>query len=593
MAVSRARQGRDPGPGPATDRVWALVDAAVALSSTLDLDRVLTRIVRIASKVIGAKFGALGVLDEDGTGLSNFVYHGISKEQAKRIGPLPVGRGLLGALITDPEPIRLRDLGSDSRSVGFPDNHPPMRSFLGVPVVAKGRVFGNLYLTEKRGDEPFTEEDEALALALARQAGVAVENARLYRESRTSEAAAKRRVEFLTTIHEIGQELLVELDPNQVLRGIAHRARELLRAHSATVALAASEGTELTLEVVVGRGSRSAQGVRHPTAASVAGAVLASGEAARVDDLEGVPHVRYPIVDALQARSALFAPLFDRGSVIGVLGVTHRSPAHFSEEDLAVLSSFANLASLALQNARFFAAERERAEAESELAASRVREEMQAKLLREVIRAQEDERRRVSRDLHDSAGQALASILVGLKVAEQEETMPQMRGRIADLRKVAADATSELRRLALELRPTVLDDLGLVAALERYTRDFEERTGLGVRLRVEGAEERLDPELETVVYRVLQESLTNIAKYARAKRVHVLLTVTEKHTKLRVRDDGAGFDPAAPRTEGLGLRGMQERAGLVGGRVAVRSTPGKGTTVELVVPLPTQTEDPR
>jgi signal transduction histidine kinase len=285
----------------------------------------------------------------------------------------------------------------------------------------------------------------------------------------------------------------------------------------------------------------------------------------------------------LDARSAIFAPLVESGESMGVLAVLHREPNRFGQEELFILRHFADLASLALRNARYLAEVQERARVEGELEASRVREEMRSELLRRVIRAQEDERRRVSRDLHDSAGQALTSILLGLKVVEQEKTLPEARARVADLREIASEAAGELRRLALELRPTVLDDLGLEAAAERYLRDFRERSGTTVRARLELGERRLDPEVETVVYRVLQESLTNIAKYAEAKTVNVALTFDGRILKLRVRDDGRGFDPGTV-TGGLGLRGMQERADLVHGKVDVTSVPGGGTSVELAIP---------
>lgn len=568
---------------PSVERLWALFEAGLALAGELELDAVLRRIVELACEVIGAQYGALGVLDEAGRGLSNFVYQGIGEAEAERIGSLPVGRGLLGAVIDEARPIRLEDLRDDPRSSGFPEHHPPMHAFLGVPVVSKGRVFGNLYLTEKAGGEPFDEEDERLAVALAAQAGVAVENARLYAEARENEEEATRRLGEIRSVQEVGRAVLTELDPDRVLQMVAERARELVGGDAAALSMLEDSAT-FRISVAVGEGGRGAVGATFPVGSSLSGRTLESGEPSLVDDVMAHPEGYYPIARTLGAHAAMFAPLYDRGRAVGVLGVTHRSPGRFGARDLDVLRSFANLASLALRNARLVAEEREKREIEAQLAGIRVREEMREELLRRVIQAQEDERRRIARDLHDSAGQSMASILLGLKVASHEGSLPEVRARLEGLRRIASEATGELRRLALELRPTVLDDLGLEEAVERYVTDFEARSGIAVDLDVE-PDARLHPDLETVVYRVLQEALNNVAKHAGAETVRVQMRRRGGWARLRVRDDGAGFDPEGLESSGLGLQGMEERAGLVGGRVAVRSVPGEGTTVDLEVPV--------
>lgn len=578
------REGAEEGTQPTVERLWALFEAGIALTSELDLDAVLARIVELACEVIGARYGALGVLDEAGTGLSNFVYQGISEAEAERIGPLPVGRGLLGAVIEEAEPIRLEHLQDDPRSSGFPDHHPEMRSFLGVPVVSKGRVFGNLYLTEKRGGAPFDEEDERLAVALAAQAGVAVENARLYAEARENEEEATRRLGEVRSVQEVGRALLIELDPDRVLQMVAERAKELVGAASVVLSMLQDSATTFRISVAVGEGAAAAAGATFPVGDSLSGQTLRSGEPVRVDDITTDPGGYQPIARTVGARAAMFAPLYDRGRAVGVLGVAHPSPGWFRDRDLDVLRSFANLASLALRNARLVAEEREKREMEAELAGVRVREEMREELLRRVIHAQEDERKRIARDLHDSAGQSMASILLGLKVVSQEESLSKVRERLDDLRRIASEAAGELRRLALELRPTVLDDLGLEEAVERLLSDFEARAGMRVSLDVELGG-RLSPELETIVYRVLQEALNNVAKHSGAERVRVQLRRRGGWARLRVRDDGLGFDPEGSEAVGLGLRGMEERAGLVGGRLSIRSAPGEGTTVDLEVPV--------
>jgi signal transduction histidine kinase len=580
VASSRAKYD---GRAPFADRLLGLVDAGATVSSDISFEQLLQRLVRIACGVVGARYGALGVIDEVGTGLANFVHHGVSAQVVAAIGHLPIGRGLLGALISDPRPIRLEDLHADRRSVGFPSGHPPMRSFLGVPVTSKGRTFGNLYLTEKRDGTHFTEEDEQLAIALATQAGIAVENHRLLTAARASAEQARRRLEELNSVQDVGAALLRELDPGEVLRTVAQRAKELVRADTAIVVLGKPDDPDLKIETIVGRGSRAITREPIPLDGSMAGEVLRTGGAAIVHDVEFDPRA-HPIARALGARSMMFAALVDRSEPVGVLVVGHRRPDRFTDDDLFMLRSFADLASLALRNARLITAERRRFEVETELGEAYLRERMRSELLRNVIRAQEEERRRIARDLHDSAGQTVASILLGLKVAEGERTVPEMRARLADLRGVASAAAGELRRLALELRPSVLDDLGLEAAVSRYAREFTERTGIPCSIRLELGDRRVDPEVETVLYRVAQEALTNVTKYAAATRVRIRLSSRDGRLRLVIRDDGKGFDPGSADVHGLGLQGMRERADLIGGTLVIRSAVGDGTSVELEAP---------
>jgi signal transduction histidine kinase len=579
----KTETGQQPGDAR-PERLWELIEAGVFLSEELDLSAVLRRIVETACRVIGARYGALGVLNEDRSGLSDFVFHGLTEEDRERIGHLPVGRGLLGALIQDPRPIRLSDLNSDPRSVGFPAYHPPMNSFLGVPVRSRGQVFGNLYLTEKQGASEFTEEDERLAIVLASQAGVAVENARLYEAARESEIEAARRLVELESVHELGSAVLSEIDPDRVLRMIAMRARELVRADTAAIALREDDNDELRVRVAVGVRAGSAEGLRIPLEGSFAEMTMSRREPMAVHDIATDERGFAPMARALYSRSVVFAPLVEGGEAIGVLGVMHGETGHFGRDELFAVSRFASLASFAFVNARLLEAERRRADMESELAEARVRSELQDQTLKAVIRAQEEERRRIARELHDSAGQALASILLGLKVVSQEKTFEDAKARLADLRDVTAEAASEVRRIALELRPSVLDDLGLEAALERYTKDFEERTALDVQLSIDLGDQRLEEEIETVVYRVVQEALTNVVKYAGARAVNVSVQRRNGMVCASVSDDGGGFDLADDETTGLGIRGMRERAGLVGGRLDVRSSPREGTTVELELP---------
>jgi signal transduction histidine kinase len=563
--------------------LWELVDAGIFLSSELQLDKVLDRIVETACKIVGCRYGAVGVVNAERTGLSNFVYRGISEAERELIGDLPLGHGLLGALIDDPRPIRLDDLGADPRSVGFPENHPPMKSFLGVPVAAKGNVFGNLYLTEKKGGGPFTEEDERLAIVLAAQAGVAVENARLYKQAKAVEEQATLRLREIEFVQEIGHALLAEFDPKRVLRMIVHHARGLVGGDTAAIALLDDDGV-FRLRVAAGKNAGAMEGLEIPFEGSYSQLAMTTLESVMVKDSLNDSRVDPTIARTVGGRSSIIAPLTDQKGAVGVLGVVRPDPNAFDKEDLFMAKRFADLASLALRNARLIAAERERVHIEAELTAARLREDLRAQALRDIVRGQEEERRRIARELHDSFGQSLASILLGLKVVEQERTLPEARARLADLREVTAEAASEVRRIALELRPSALDDLGLTPVVERLAADVGERTGVRVSTSI-ALGGRLHEDVETVVYRIAQEAVTNAVKYALARKISLALSDTDGTVTLVVSDDGRGFDVGSVKREGLGLVGMEERAALVGGKVIVDSNPGTGTTVTLEVPI--------
>jgi signal transduction histidine kinase len=567
----------------ASERLWTLVETGVSLSSELHLDVVLSNIVDAARRVIGARYGALGVIDKERGGLSSFVYLGITEEERARIGRLPIGRGILGALIDDPRPIRLERIGDDARSVGFPENHPVMNSFLGVPVIARGQVFGNLYLTEKIDGGPFTEEDERLAIALASQAGIAVDNARLYGSMLSSEAAARRRLRELEVVQEIGSALLIELDHTRVLRMIAFESLELMGATTAYVSMPEDDGSTMRVRVAAGRGAGTIEGMSVAREGTFTDYAMQSLETVLVADALADPRATAPVANALNAHSMIVAPLVERRRAVGCLVLLDPEPDHFTSDDVFVVRRIAALGSLALRNAKLIANERDRAQMEADLQESHLREQLQTDTLQAVIRAQEDERARVARELHDSAGQALTSILLSLKLIEQLDSVEGMRERLADLREVTSSTAAEVRRIARELRPSVLDDLGLEAALARFCSELAERTGVATELNVD-LPGRLGREIETVTYRVVQEAVTNALKSAYPTRLQISLTAEEGVFHVTVVDDGRGFDPDTVES-GLGLRGMRERAELVGGKLDIRSTPGAGTTIELTIPL--------
>ena len=542
---------------PSQNRLRALVDAGVAITSELSLDALLQRLVEAAAELTGARYAALGVIDRSGSELERFLTTGMDAETHAAIGDLPRGRGILGVLISEDTPLRLHNLGQDPRAVGFPPNHPPMSTFLGVPIHLRGIAYGNLYLTETAEGEDFTEEDQELVGLLASQAAVAIENARLYE-------AATTWSKQLESLNEVGNALATETDLDRLLDLIARRSRELLEARLVTV-LRPSGPDEMRFVAVAGEGGEQIVGETIPRSTSKTGRVLERGQSERVDSVLDDPDVDPHATRLLAARTGLWVPLLVRGRAIGVLAAHDKlgRDVRFTETDLRLAETFAARAALAVDLSGRIASDS----------------------LRRAVEAQESERRRLARELHDETGQALTSILLGLKGLEEGLDDAGSRAAAADLRELVVSTLQDVRRLAVELRPSALDDFGLVAALERLAASFGEQTGITVDFETLLADERLPAEVETALYRIVQESLTNVVKHARARHVSVLLARKGGAIKAVVEDDGQGFDPAGDRHDGFGLVGMRERLALLGGRLEVESSSQAGTTIVAEVPL--------
>jgi len=541
---------------PSQNRLRALIEAGLAITSELSLDALLQRLVEAAAELTEARYAALGVIDQSGAGLERFLTTGIDPETHAAIGELPRGGGILGVLIREATPLRLHDLNEDPRAIGFPASHPPMRSFLGVPVLLRGVAYGNLYLTEKARGEEFTAEDEELVGMLAGQAAVAIENARLFE-------AATDWSRQLESLNEVGNALATETDLQRLLDLIARRLRELISARVVTVVLPQG-AEEMRFAAVAGEDADSLIGHTMSRAGSKSGRVLERRRSERVDSVVDDLEVDRGATRLVGARTGLWVPMFARERSIGVIEAHDKlgADARFSDADLRLAETFASRAAVAVD----------------------LSERLERNALGRVLDAQEVERRRLARELHDETGQALTSILLGIKSLE-ERADPEARKAIAELRELVVATLQDVRRLAVELRPKALDDFGLEAALERLTAAFSEQTGIDVQFEAQFPE-RLPEDVETALYRVIQESLTNVVKHARARRVSILVTRRGATVRAVIEDDGQGFDPAARDGEGSGLNGMQERLTLLGGRLQVESTAGGvGTTVAAEVPL--------
>jgi signal transduction histidine kinase len=525
-------------------RLRRLIDVGRGLVAQLDLEAVLGEVVEVARELTGARYAALGILDEDRRELERFIYVGIDEQTRAKIGDLPRGRGVLGELIRNPAPLRLHEVGEHPRSYGFPHGHPPMNSFLGVPIVVRGQAYGNLYLTEKEGGD-FDAGDEEAATILAEWAAVSIFNVRLYTQSEEERGALERAVHGLEATTEIARAVGGQTDPSRVMETIAKRTRALVGAGSLLVLL--NDGGRFEVVAAAGECGTGPIG-RYVT-------IEAGGSSEALSAIQGL---------GLDARAALLAPLSFRGRPLGAIVALDRleeGPAFYAEDERLLTAAAASAAT----------------------AVATVQSVTEGRL-RQSLRTTERERARWARELHDSVLQGLGSRRVALSSALKRGDAPALEAAVAQALEEMGHDIDELRGLITELRPATLDQLGLRAALEDLAERFEHSAGIEVSADLSLGAERLDPELETAVYRLVQESLNNVAKHAEAAGVTLQVTAGDVRVDVLVSDDGQGFDQTAERS-GFGLAGMRERVELTGGELQIESKPGVGTRVMASVPL--------
>jgi signal transduction histidine kinase len=544
-------------------RLARLIDAGRGLLSELDLETVLDRLLQTAADLTGARYVALGVLDEGRRELARFLTRGIDEDTHRAIGDLPRGRGLLGVLIDDPRPLRLDDVGDHPRSYGFPPGHPPMRSFLGVPILIRGEAWGNLYLTEKAGGEPFAPDDEEAVVVLADWAAIAIENARLYRDVAARREELERAVRGLQATAAIARAIGGETELDRILELVVKRGRALIEAHDVLIML--REGDELV--IVAGAGhAHIADVARLPLAGSTAGQVLAEGRSRRIADAARELLIPPDQLGLDHASTALLVPLVYRGQSLGVLAAFDRldGDGAFTRDDEQLLEAFAAQAATAVATAKSVEADRRR----------------------RSLAATEAERHRWARELHDETLQALGGLKVLLSSAIRLDDPEGMRAAMRDATRQLTGDIESLRALIAELRPPALDQLGLAPALASLAQRTGAANGLEVRADVELPDDRrLAPELETTVYRVVQESLTNVVKHAGASSIDIEVRCADDAVDVSVVDDGIGFDSEAAAANGFGLAGMRERVELAGGELSVLPGAGAGTVIRAKLPL--------
>ena len=541
-------------------RLSALVDAGLALAADLSVDSLLQRIADQSREVIGARYGAVGVIGEAGH-LVRFVYSGIDEETASKIGDLPDGRGVLGALIEENRPLRLREISGHPRSYGFPDNHPPMHTFLGVPIVVRGRVFGRLYLTEKEDRADFTKDDERLALTFAAQAGVALENARLYDEVRDRGEELARRVAELSSVERLADLIITSHELSELLRSTIDEAVKLSSATKAVISLLDRSSGDLivkeTFGVTVGRGEVI------PADSSKAHAVIRRRRGEVVADLAADPEVHADIIRKLGSPiSGAFVPLVLRDEGIGALAVYDRSDGeHFDKADLVILQTLANYTAVALENERLTEALRDLAVLE--------------------------ERERISKELHDGVIQSIYSVGLSLQGSlsllkrEPGKAEERVDAAIAELDNVVRDVRSYI----FELQPKLVEQKGFAPAIAELLRDLEVNTLAETTLYLDENCADIPPHEKADLVQFVREVLSNIARHAQANEVAVSCEIVGDDIQLRIDDNGVGFDLDSV-TRGHGLTNMESRAAKLGGTLRILPRDPKGTSHLLLVPAP-------
>jgi signal transduction histidine kinase len=539
------------------DRMRGLLEAVVAIGSGLDLESTLRRIVEAAVGLVDATYGALGVIGE-GKRLAEFVPVGLSQEEIGAIHHWPEGRGLLGLLIDDPRPLRLAEIAEHPASSGFPDGHPPMRGFLGVPVRVRDEVFGNLYLADKRGGGEFTEDDEAVLVALGAAAGVAVENARLYE-------AARRQQRWVQASAEVTTRLLSGSKPAEVLAHITRQARELSGADLAVLALPDEEGRRLTIAYAEGDGADATRGLVLPAGQSLSGRVLASGEPVTSADFAADERAARSARGAMtQIGPAIVFPLGPPGNVRGVLTVGRRHGAAPFTQDLAdVVASFAAQAGVAL-----------------ELAASRAEAER--------LSLYED-RERIARDLHDLVIQRLYATGMSLEATMPMIIRPEVATRITNAVDAMDETIKEIRATIFDLQARgAADQPDLRADIVDLVEEMTPLLGFAPSLRLgAGLGGEIKPHVAEQALVALREALSNAARHAAATQVDVTVDVgPDGMLAVQVTDNGTGIRAGGRRS---GLHNLAGRAEKLGGELQLGAadpgTPSPGTSLIWRVPL--------
>jgi len=537
-------------------RLRELAEANVAVGSQSSLEDLLQKTADVAARLVDARYAALGVLDRTGAHLERLITSGMDETTRAQIGDLPSDHGVLRILLREARPVRVADVTKEPQFFGFPRSHPRMRSFLGVPILVRGVVYGDLYLAEKKTGE-FTEGDEEIVTLLAAQTGLTIEKVQIHE-------GATRWILQLEALDECTRSVLEERDVLRLLELVARRLRELIGARGVLISLPASTGD---LRVVVADGEDLDELVGYDVPPESRHArTFTRGKSERIDSVLADPEVDQVLAGRIGAVAALFIPLIIHDRAIGVMYAFNKDgpDPHFTDDDVRLAEALGTRAALAVH-----------------LSERVARETVDA-----ILEAQEAERGRIARELHDETGAALTAILLDLTTIDEAATLADARHASAALRQNARSALENVGRLAFSLRPPALDEFGLASALRDLSNRLEERGGPKVELTIElPAGMRLPAKLETAIFRITQEALTNVVKHADAKTVHVSLARGRRSVTLAVEDDGRGF-PQARSDGGFGLIGIRERVASANGALDIESESGRGTRLAIELPLP-------
>jgi signal transduction histidine kinase len=551
-----------------------LLEIARSVLGDLDVDRVLDRVLESARELTGARYAAMGVLNDSRTALARFITVGVDQATRGQIGSEPTGKGVLGEVIRHPVPLRLPDVGAHPRSYGFPVAHPPMQSFLGTPVMVGSQPFGNLYLTDKHGGGEFTAGDQESLVLLAEFAGVAIDHARQYSGSEARRDELQRTVDTLEATVQISGALGGQTDLGTVLELVAKRGRALVSARVLVIEL--ERDGNLEVAAAAGELARGLVGAHMPLKGSVADAALRTGRTQRLEDeLNRVRFNEYGLARlGFDVEGGLIVPLIFNGRFFGVLIAVDRLDGgpQFTAEDERLLESFASSAATAVATAQSVAVARRS----------------------QRLAVAEQERARWARELHDETLQGLAALRLGLAAGQRAGSRGALNEAVEATIGQLDKEISGLRALITELRPPELDQLGPTAAIEALSERVAKH-GLEVDVHVDLARDerraarRHTPEVETTIYRIVQEALNNAVKNGHARRGVVEVIESGTTIAVTVRDDGVGFDAIQP-TEGFGVLGMRERAELLDGTLEIESAPGQGTVVRATLPITARAE---
>jgi len=569
-------------------RLRAINAVALILTESLDLEHILNAALDKVLEVMGMQVGLVFLLDKPGQKLTLNTSRGLERSAAKvssqtawaapppgsqvypqNTGMIPcqfkIGMGYCGQVAKSGELMVVRGVCPTTCPAGLSMQAEGLHAQLIVPLKSKGEVQGVLMLATRRAHQ-FHPDELDLVTAIGNEIGVAIENARLHRD-------IARQLQIEQRLNQVAQEITSELELDNILPKVLKIAQELLEADAGVIALLDQEQNQISYPYLCNLPQELTQ-VRIPKHEGLAGQIITTAQPVVIDDYQSYP-AAIPAFVQVGVASVAGVPMVSGDQLFGALMVGSLNQAKsFSERDVAILASIGRQAGIAIENAYLY--------------------ENMRFYTRQITRAQEAERQRIARELHDDTIQSLIGMsrrLEALATYGGREHLPEaVIRRIGELETLMDNTIRNIRRFSQDLRPSILDDLGLLPALEGLTSDLIERDGIQAELQVTGTTRRLAPEVELTLFRIAQEALSNVRKHAQATQVVVTVQFINGVVQMTVQDNGRGFKPPSLTSDlttsgKLGLIGMYERARLLGGTLAIRSKPGQGTCVTVSVPV--------